>query len=43
MSHEFNDFVASVAVEVRRRLVGQHERGCSDEGARDRDTLLLAA
>ena len=34
---------AGLGVEVARRLVGEHERGIVDEGARDRQALLLAA
>ena len=36
-------FLAQLRVEVRQRLVHQHDRRVVDERARDRDALLLAA
>ena len=38
-----DDRLAGRAVEIAGRLVGQQQRRAGDKGARDRDTLLLAA
>ncbi len=38
-----DDRLAGGAVEIAGRLVGQQQRRAGDEGARDRDALLLAA
>jgi hypothetical protein len=37
------DFGARVRIEVARRLVGQHERGAVDQGAANRNPLLLSS
>src|SRR5437867_10153955 len=39
-SHHFD---AGLRIEVPGRLVGEHDRGVVDQGARDRDALLLTA
>ena len=41
--HKFKDILARMRVEVRRRLVREYDGRLLDEGARYRDTLLLAA
>src|SRR5579871_3642819 len=41
--HEFDDRCPCRAVEVGRRLIGEHELRSLDERARDRNALLLAA
>jgi len=41
--HEAENALARGRVEVCRRLVGEHDRGLHDEGARDGDALALAA
>ena len=38
-----HDFDAGPAVEIAGRLIGEHYRGLVDNGARDRDALLLTA
>ena len=40
---QLHELVGPLGVEVAGRLVGEHEVGLHDEGARDRDPLLLAA
>ena len=42
-AHEFDDFLTGAAIEVRRGLVGKHERRICDESAGDRNTLLLTS
>src|SRR5207245_6941541 len=39
---EVDDLGRRLGIEVPGRLVGPHDRGVVHEGARDRDTLLLA-
>src|ERR1044071_14033 len=41
--HQLDDRVPRDGVEVRRRLVGEHEARLRHERARDRDALALAA
>ena len=41
--HEAQHLLAGRAVEIAGRLVGHHERRVGDQGAGDRDALLLAA
>jgi hypothetical protein len=39
---DLHDFVTSLGVEVSRRLIGQEQVGCADQGARDGYSLLLS-
>ncbi len=43
LAHELEDLGARLGVEVARRLVREDDSGLVDEGACDRDALLLAA
>ena len=43
LEHQLHHLLAGREVEAAGRLVGQQQRGSIDEGARERDALLLAA
>ena len=43
LTQQSHDGVGVDRVEVRRRLVGQQQRGLADEGAGECDALLLSA